>query len=165
MKKVAPLHAALIKLTFQKFLQSCQLCRNFWNACIPLNVIEFAVWCSQFPVPVSSTNNEPPAELVSFSLDIISPIGNHAPTPLNDCTVKSLTAYFTANRAGPIDLGNITGLVGWARHWPMYANKFRWNEYFHLLNNNSIDKITRTSFLETPPPKPYPNEQKAICSL
>ena len=28
----------------------------------------------------------------------------------------------------------------------MYANKFRWNEYFHLLNNNSIDKITRTSF-------------------
>ena len=105
-----------------------QHCRNFWIACIPLNVIEFAVWCSRFPVPVPSNNSEPPAELVSFSLDIISPIGNHARTPLNECTVKSLTAYFTANRAGPIDIGNITGLVGWARHWPMYANKFRWNE-------------------------------------
>ena len=123
-----------------------QHCRNFWIACIPINVIEFAVWCSRFPVPASSTNNEPLAELVSFSLDIISPIGNHALTPLNECTVKSLTAYFTANRAGPIDFGNITGLVGWARHWPMYVNKFRWNEYFQLLNNNSIDKITRTSF-------------------
>ncbi len=124
-----------------------QHCKKFWNACIPLFVIEFAAWCSRFPVPVPifPTNNKPPVELVSFSLDITSP-GNRALTPLNKCTVKSLTAYFTANRAGPIDFGNITGLVGWARHWPMYANKFRWDEYFQLLNNNSIDKITRSSF-------------------
>ena len=63
-----------------------QHCRNFWNACIPLTTIEFAAWCSHLPIPVFSTNNEIPAELVSFSLDIAYPVDNHALTPLNDCT-------------------------------------------------------------------------------
>ena len=97
----APLHAA-----------NDQSCRKFWNTCIStLNTIEFAAWCSQFPVPVISINDDLPAELVSFSLDITVPIGNQALTPLSDCTFKSLTTYFAANRAGPIDFGNITGLV------------------------------------------------------
>ena len=104
------------------------------------------MWCSQFPAPVISINDDLPAELVSFSLDITVPIGNNALTSLSDCTVKSLTTYFTANRAGSIDFGNITGLVGWARHWPMYADKFKWKEYFQLLTNNNIDKITRSAF-------------------
>ena len=81
-----------------------------------LSAIEFAVWCSQFPapqfpVPAFSTNKKLPAELVSFYLDITYPIGNHALTPLNELgTVKSLTAYFTANRAGP-ELILVTSLV------------------------------------------------------
>ena len=123
-----------------------QGCKFFWNTCISPNTIEFAAWCSQFQAPIISINDDLSAELVSFSLDITAPNGNQALTPLSDCTVKSLTAYFTANRAGPIDFGNITGLVGWARHWPMYADKFKWKEYFQLLTNNNIDKITRSAF-------------------
>ena len=92
----------------------------------------------------------------------------------DDCTVKSLTAYFTANRAGPIDFGNITGLVGWVRHWPMYADKFKWKDCFQLLTNNNIDKTTRTTFWKllhrshhpTPPhPTPYTKEHKTLCSM
>jgi hypothetical protein len=60
----APLHAATIRTA-----------KTFWITCIPLNTaaIDFAAWCFQFPVPSISTNDELPAELVSFSLDITFP--------------------------------------------------------------------------------------------
>ena len=120
-----------------------QHCKNFWVACIPSNAIDFAAWCSQSQLPDICLSSELPSEIVSFSLDITS---DNAPISLNNCTVKILTAYFTANRAGPIEFSNITGLIGWARHWPSYADKLIWKDFFQLLNNNHITKTVRTSY-------------------
>ena len=120
-------------------------CCTFWTSCIPPSIIEFATWCSPHyihnPQIADTTHNESSM----FTLQILPPM-THDATPLAECSVKLLTAYYTSLRAGPANVNMITGVQGWMRHWPHFNNNFTWKAYFELLVHPEIDKSVRDAY-------------------
>ncbi len=111
---------------------------------IPLNIIEFAKWCSPHFVPlIIPLDRDNTTESTVFALDIQPALER---TLLPACSVKILTAHFTSIRAGPPNLSLITGVVAWTHHWPQLANFFLWKDYFKLLEQEHIDKSVRTAY-------------------
>ena len=121
-----------------------QNCLHFWAPCIPLNIVEFAKWCSPHFVPmIIPLVQDNLTESTVFALDIQPALER---TLLPACSVKILTAHFTSIRAGIPNLSLITGVVAWKHHWPQLANSFLWKAYFKLLEQEDINKSVRTAF-------------------
>ena len=120
-------------------------CGLFWTSCIPTNILEFAGWCSPHYIPGTHPVDNKQPESSVFALQI-HPNPTHAAIPLPECSVKILTAYFTALRAGPPDVNQITGVLTWIKHWPQHKDSFTWKAYFELLELQDIDKSARDAY-------------------
>ena len=120
-------------------------CIQFWAPCIPHHITDFAAWCSPFYIQEAPSEDNTQHESTIFSLEI-QPSSTHNAIPLQECSVKILTAYYTRFRAGPADVNLITGVCGWSRHWPQYSTRFTWKAYFELLEHQGIDKSVRDAY-------------------
>ena len=120
-------------------------CHQFWTSCIPPHIIDFAAWCSPHDMHIIPLADNNQIDSTMFALELQPPL-THEAIPLPECSVKILTAYYTSIRAGPPNLNLITGVCGWIKHWPAYANLFTWNAYFKLLEHQEIDKSARDAY-------------------
>ena len=120
-------------------------CYQFWESCIPSHIIDFASWCSPHYIPTTNQNYNTPNESTVFILELL-PYSTHDAIPLPECSVKSLTAYYTSIRAGLPNLNLITGVCGWKKHWPQHIMLFTWKKYFELVDRQCIEKTVRSAY-------------------
>jgi len=119
-------------------------CYPFWASCIPSHIIDFASWCSPHYIPTTNQNHDTPIESTIFTLELHPHLIDA--TPLPECSVKSLTAYYTSIRVGLPNLNLITGVCSWKKHWPQHTMLFTWEKYFELVDRHYIDKSVRSAY-------------------